>query len=147
MPRIAGTTLLTLALTLFAGCALDKRPEDHAEHFFKKGQQNILTALKQAGATAEHVRAAEAILTRDKPAVVADVGRLLQRHRTMFASVATGAETADLLKLEAEFHTTHSNTLRTIGDMHAALRAAVGDDVWQKARERMQARLAAIYKE
>lgn len=139
--------LVTFAWLLFAGCALDKQPEDHAKYFFKKGRQNILAALNQAGATAEQLQAAEAIFTRNESAVIADVGDLLQRHRAMFASVATGADTDELLKLETEFRTTHGNTLRTVGDMHAALRAAVGDQIWQKARERMRARLDAIYKE
>lgn len=147
MQRSALTLVFSLYLAFLSGCALDRRPEDHAEHFFKKGQENILSALKRAGATAEQTQAAERILARDKSAVVADVGRLLQGHRSVFAEVATGADTDELLKLETQFHATHRNTLRSVGDMHAALRSAVGDDIWQKAREQMRARLAAIYKE
>lgn len=147
MQRILSTLPLLFALALTAACALDKRPVDHAEYFFTKGRENILAALEHADASAAQIDAAERILERDRAPVIAAIGALLQRHRNVFAGVATGAEPAELMQLEGEFRTTHASALRTVGDMHAALRAAVGDAVWAKARERMRARLADIYKE
>ena len=147
MYRLLMTLPMVLALALATGCALNKRPVDHAEYFFKKGRENILAALKEADASSAQIAAAERILERDRAAVIAAIGGLLQHHRTVFAGVATGAEATELLQLEGEFRTTHASTLRTVGDMHAALRAAVGDAVWAKARERMRERLADIYKE
>lgn len=147
MQRILTTLPLLFALALTGACALDKRPVDHAEHFFKKGRENIVAALTDADATAAQLAAAERILDRDRAAVIAATGDLLQQHRQVFVGVATGAEPAELLGLEGKFRSTHVSTLRTVGEMHAALRAAVGDAVWAKARERMRARLADIYKE
>lgn len=147
MRRFLITLPMVFILALAMGCALAKRPIDHAEYFFKKGRENILAALKDANANSAQIAAAERILERDRAAVIAAIGSLLQSHRTVFAAVATGAEAGELLQLEGEFRTTHASTLRTVGDMHAALRAAVGDALWAKARERMRERLADIYKE
>ena len=147
MRRLLIAFPMVLVLAFPMGCSLDKRPVDHAEYFFEKGRENILAALNDADASAAQIAAAERVLERDRAAVIAAIGSLLQQHRTVFAGVATGAEPAELLSLEGEFRTTHAGTLRKVGDMHAALRAAVGDAVWAKARERMRERLADIYKE
>ena len=138
---------MVLVLALAMGCSRNKRPVDHAEYFFEKGRENILAALKDADASAAQIAAAERILERDRAAVIAAIGNLLQQHRTVFAGVATGAEPAELLQLEAGFRSIHASTLRAVGDMHTALHTAVGDTVWAKARERMRERLADIYKE
>lgn len=146
MQRVARVVTLLFALAL-TGCALDKRPVDHAEYFFKRGRDNIVAALKHAEATPAQMQAAERILERDRAALIAAIGNLLQGQRSVFAGVATGAESGELMPLEAAFHATHSDALRIVGGMHAALRAAVGDAVWTKARTHMRERLADIYKE
>ena len=147
MQRLPTILPMLFALVLMTACALDKRPVDHAEYFYKKGRENILAALKEADASAAQMDAAKRILERDRAGVIAATGDLLQRHRRVFLGVATGAEAGELAQLEGEFRTTHASTLRIVGDMHAALRDAVGDAVWTKARERMRTRLADIYKE
>lgn len=141
------TALATIFALALSGCALDQRPVDHAEYFFERGQDNIIAALKHADASAAQVQAAERILARDRTAAIAAIGDLLEQQRAVFAGVATGAEATELSPLEGEFRSAHLHALRTVGDMHAALRIAVGDAVWAKARERMRARLADIYKE
>lgn len=137
-----GILLAGVALATGAGCAFNKKPEDHAQFFFNKGKENIVTALKKVDADDEQLNKARAILERSEKAVVNDIRDVLHNQRNLFKAVAMGKPQDALLTLESELHRAHERAARSIGKMHEDIGGAVGANTWKAATAFMEEKIS-----
>lgn len=138
-----GVSLYALlpALMLVAGCGLNKKPEDHAQHFFNRGKDRILDALKQAKATPEQLARAHGVFDRSEKPTVAHIGAVLDEQRHLFIAVAAGKTQQALLAIEQNLHAAQMRAAQTIGQMHEELAAAVGTPTWTAASAIMEEKM------
>lgn len=131
--------ILLLALT---GCAQHRTPDEHAKAFFDDGRSYILNSLKKQDANPEQLGQARAILDRDAATVTQHIAALFRTQQDVLFAVTTGKDTATLEPLENSAHLAQVDAIHSIGQMHEALRAAVGPDLWKATTLRMEKKMA-----
>ena len=134
--------MLIPALILAAGCSFDKKPEDHAQHFFNKSKDHILSALKKAAATPEQLARANGVFDRTEKETVAHIGAMLEQQRNLFMAVAAGKTQPALLAIEETLHAAQVRAARDIGQMHEDIASAVGASTWTAAAAIMEEKMA-----
>lgn len=130
------------ALMLTVGCGFNKKSEDHAQHFFNKGKDHILTALKKTGATPQQLAVANGVFNRTEMLTVTHIGTVLDQQKKLFMAVAAGKKQPALLALEEDLHTAQMRAIQNIGQMHEDLETAVGTPTWVAAVAIMEEKMA-----
>lgn len=140
--------LLTIVLLVaVSACTWHPDPDRHARKFFDEGREMIIDALKKQDATEPQLKAAEAVLAKYQPTLPGEIATVMRKQRDLFRGVATGRDSATLVRLETELHQTHEATVRTIGRMHEEIGTAVGAATWKGAQAQLDKRWAKHFDE
>lgn len=143
-------TLRLLAVTLLvalAACTWRVDPNKQAREFFDEGKDTILAALKKQDATEAQLKAAEAVLAQHENTVMPEIAAVLRNQHKLFRGIVSGQNSATLVALEAELHTSNEQAVRDIGRMHEALSASVGEPTWKAATADLDRRWARHFRE
>ena len=135
--------ILLLALT---GCAHHRTPDEHAKAFFEDGRSYILKSLRKQDANQEQLDRAKAVLDRDEATVTHHIAALFRAQQDVLFAVTTGKDSATLAPLENSAHLAQAEAVRSIGQMHEALEAAVGPELWKAATLNMEKKMARYIK-
>jgi len=138
--------IFMVAMTVLTGCAMHRTPEHYARSFFENGRESIIKALKNQDASPAQLDQARAILDRSEPTVTGNIAALLRSQQDVVLGVTSGDDTAQLLALEEKMHLAHEVALRSIGQMHEEIHAAVGDKIWAAATAQMGEKMAHFLK-
>lgn len=142
-PKGGAALALAVLVALATGCGWGwhhHSPEEQAEWFFERGESWIVDALEDVDAGESDLEGARAVLEDREPEVKAALEAFLVQQRALLQTIASGAESPELLERQARFDAAHESALREIGAMHAEIAAAVGEATWSEARERMRER-------
>lgn len=143
------TALLLLALTglTLAACApRAPDPDRFAVKFFEHGKDTILDVLKDQKVDDAQLKAARGILDRYEPTARREVAAAMRAQQELMLGVASGRDSAALLKLEADQNRVQDQALRTIGRMHEELASAVGAGKWNGASAQLEARHSRYFR-
>ena len=140
--------LLTLSLLVaLSACTWRADPDKHAYKFFDEGRDTIISALKKQDASDAQLTAARAVLTRHEQSLPAEIAAALRKQKELFRGIVTGQNSETLVRLEADAHTTHEQTVRAIGRMHEEVALAVGEPTWKAATAQLDRRWARHFRE
>lgn len=135
--------LIAIALmAAVSACTWHPDPDRHGRRFFEEGQETIIKALKKQDATDPQLKAAEAVLARYQPTLPGELATVMRKQRDLFRGLATGRDSATLVRLEGELHQAQEQTARSIGRMHEEIGTAVGDTTWKAAQAHLDRRWA-----
>jgi hypothetical protein len=127
-------------LVAVSACSWRPDPDRYARKFFDEGQEMIIKALKKQDASDQQLAAAEAVLAKYEPTLPGEIAVVMRKQRDLFRGVATGRDSATLVRLEADLHQAHEQTARVIGRMHEEIGTAVGDTAWKGAQAQLDKR-------
>lgn len=146
MKRIA-VLFVTLAGLALAACAPHAPdPDRFAAKFFEHGKDSILDALKDQKVTDPQLKAASGVLDRTEKDAEREMAVAFRAEQNLMLALASGRDSATLLKLDAEQNRAREQALRTIGRMHENLEAAVGPDAWKGASARLEEKYSRYFK-
>jgi hypothetical protein len=143
------TALLLLALTGLSLAACAPRapdPDRFAVKFFEHGQDAILDALEDQKLSDTQLKAARGILERYAPDTRRDMAAAMRSQQALMLALASGRDSATLLKLDAEQNRTQEQVLRAVGRMHEELESAVGAPAWKQASASLEAKHSRYFK-
>ena len=146
MKRIA-LLLVTLAGLALAACAPHAPdPDRFAVNFFEHGKDSILDALKDQKVTEPQLKAATGVLDRVEKDAEREMAVAFRAQQDLMLALASGRDSATLLKLNAEQNRTQEQALHTIGRMHEELESAVGPAAWKGASAHLEKKYSRYFK-
>lgn len=146
MKRTALMLLALTGLTLAACAPRAPDPDRFAVKFFEHGKDAILDVLKDQKVDDARLKVARGILDRYEPTARREVAAAMRAQQDLMLGVASGRDSAALLKLEADQNRVQDQALRTIGRMHEELASAVGAEKWNGASAQLEARHSRYFR-
>ncbi len=143
------TALLLLALAGLSLAACVPRapdPERFSTNFFEHGKDAILDTLEDQKVDESRLTAARGILYRHQPNVLRETAAVMRAQQEVMLALASGRDSATLLRLYAEQNRTQEQGLRTIGRMHEELESAVGAETWKGTTARLEKKYSRYFK-
>lgn len=146
MKRTALLLLALAALSLAACAPRAPDPDRFSTRFFEHGKEAILDALEDQKVGESQLTAARGILNRHQPNVVRETAAVVRAQQELMLALASGRDSATLLRLDAEQNRTGEQALRTIGRMHEELESAVGAEKWKDTSARLEKKYSRYFK-
>jgi len=146
MKRTALMLLALTGLTLAACAPRAPDPDRFAVKFFEHGKDAILDVLKDQKVDDARLKVARGILDRYEPTARREVAAAMRAQQDLMLGVASGRDSAALLKLETDQNRVQDQALRTIGRMHEELASAVGTEKWNGASAQLEARHSRYFR-
>lgn len=146
MKRIALFLLAVAGLSLAACAPHAPDPDRFAVKFFEHGRDSILDTLKDQKVAEPQLKAASDVLDRFQKEAEHNMAVAFRAEQNLMLGLASGRDSAALLKLDEEQNRAQEQALRTIGHMHEELAAAVGDEAWKQASVKLEERYSRYFK-
>ena len=143
------TALLLLALTGLSLAACAPRapdPDRFSTNFFEHGKEAILDTLEDQKVDESRLTAARGIIDRNEANVKRETAAAMRAQQELMLALASGRDSATLLRLDTEQNRTQEQALRTIGRMHEELESALGTETWKATSAKLEKKYSRYFR-